>query len=253
MLEEQKPWPKPSADQCYWYHTMAFPNETIRGSWTIPDFPNYIGGYDLQGKTVLDVGSASGYLAFNAEKAGASVTGLDARTTDEFRHVPFSDSLSYTDLAASRRAWTDGNLIPVKNSWWYGWHALGSRAKCIYAPHEELYQCETQFDIVMAGAIVIHLSDPIYAIGAWARAAKEAVLIPYTDIIPTQELLMRPVMPWTDTRFYFAWWALSEGLWRQLFDQLGFDFEWKMATAIHNDDPLGPQTAHKPSIIARRR
>jgi hypothetical protein len=117
MLATQKPWPKPTPDKCYRYHTMTFPEETIRGTWTIPDFSNYIGGYDLSGKSVLDVGTASGYLAFNAEKAGAIVTGLDAGSTREFRHVPFSDSLSYKDVTASRRVWTDRNLIPIKNSW----------------------------------------------------------------------------------------------------------------------------------------
>jgi 2-polyprenyl-3-methyl-5-hydroxy-6-metoxy-1,4-benzoquinol methylase len=89
----------PRAAKCYWYHTMQFPDGTrVKASWTIPDFANYIGGYDLAGKTVLDVGRASGYLAFEAERAGAIVTGLDAqttRTTREFRHVPFADAISF--------------------------------------------------------------------------------------------------------------------------------------------------------------
>ncbi len=49
-------------------------------------------------------------------------------------------------------------------------HKFNSRAKCVYAPMPELYEWREQsFDVVMAGAIVEHLSDPVYAIGAWAR------------------------------------------------------------------------------------
>jgi 2-polyprenyl-3-methyl-5-hydroxy-6-metoxy-1,4-benzoquinol methylase len=76
--------------------------EVIQGSWTIPDFGNYIGGYNLRGKSVLDVGTASGYLAFSAELAGAYVTGLDAATAQEVRHVPFAQSASYQGIVTAR-------------------------------------------------------------------------------------------------------------------------------------------------------
>ena len=68
---------------------------------------------------------------------------------------------------------------------------------------------------IIAGAIVEHLSDPVYSIGAWSRIAREAVIIPWTDIIPANDLFMRPITPWTDPAFFYAWWQLSEGLWRR--------------------------------------
>ena len=199
-LRYEPPWPDALNSRCYWYHSMKFPDgETVRGSWEIEDFDQYIGGYDLRGKTVLDVGTASGYLAFNAELAGATVTGLDAASTHEFKHFPFAESLSYRDIVHSREIWNQENLIPIKNSWWYCWHKFNSKAKCIYAPIAELYEWKAQqFDVVMAGAIVEHLSDPVYSIGAWARLAREAVLIPFTDVIPTDDLAMYPITPLED-------------------------------------------------------
>lgn len=254
MPSIEQPWPKAPAEKCFWYHTMRFPDgEVIPGTWDIPDFASYLGNYDINGKTLLDIGTASGFIAFNAERAGAIVTGLDARSAVEFRHVPFAETLSYRDIVTSRRHWTDENLIPIKNAWWHGWHRFQSRAECIYAPHAELYEWDRQFDVVVAGAIVGHLSDPVYAIGAWARVAREALIIPWTEIIDSQELKMVPMTRWDDPRFFHAWWNLSEGLWRRIFDNLGFDFSWTKTSATYISERDGVQSAEHPVIIARRR
>lgn len=234
---------------------MQFPDgEGVRGSWTIEDFKAYIGGFDVNNKSVLDVGTASGYLTFHAEKAGATVTALDAASTHEFRHFPFGESLSYQNIRSYRELWERQNLVPIKNSWWHARHKLGSNAKCVYAPMTELYEWpEQMFDVVMAGAIVEHLSDPVYAIGAWARLAKEAVLIPFTDVLPVNDLMMRPITPLDDSRINYVWWHLSRGLYDKIFDNLGFDVHYTSARAEHHDSERGSEIATRPSIIALRR
>ncbi|WFS09077.1 hypothetical protein [Methylobacterium sp. 391_Methyba4] len=234
---------------------MTFPDgETVRGSWTISDFSQYIGRYDLADKKVLDVGTASGFLAFNAEKFGADVTGLDAASTSEFRHMPFADSLSYRDIRQFKEVWTKDNLIPIKNSWWHAWHKYNSRAKCIYAPMPELYEWpEQMFDVVMAGAIVEHLSEPVFAIGAWARLAREAVLIPFTDVIPVDDLMIRPITALDDSRINYVWWHISRGLYNKIFDNLGFDVYYTSAYAEHHDGAADAEIVTRPSIIAIRR
>lgn len=250
----EAPWPPSHSEECYWYHTLTFPDgEVVNGSWTIPDFKAYIGGYDIVGKTVLDVGTASGFLAFNAEKLGATVAGLDAASTKEFRHVPFADSPSYMDIAASQKRWEKDVLIPIKKSWWYAWHKFGSKNKCIYAPIPDLYEWDQKFDVVIAGAIIEHLSDPVYFIGALTKVAKEAVLLPWTDFVGTDELLIKPMTDWSNSGFHYAWWMLSLGMYRKLFDQLGFDIDLIPSSAIHNHDPAGKQMSQRNCIIAKRR
>lgn len=251
----EEPWPVEVDVKPYWYHSMTFPDGTaVKGSWTIKDFSQYIGGYDLKGKTVLDVGTASGYLAFNAERAGAIVTGLDAASTHEFRHMPFASSLSYQDVVHHREVWEVQNLRPIKASWWHAWHKLGSKARCVYAPMPELYEWEEQsFDVVQAGAIVEHLSDPVYAIGAWARLAKEAVLIPFTDVVPLDDMLLHPITRLDNPAINYVWWHLSRGLYVKLFDNLGFDVHFTTAHAEHHDAEGGSEQATRPSIIAIRR
>lgn len=250
----EHPWPMPARSECFFYHTMAYPNgDSVQGGWTMPDFQGYIGGYDVSGKTVLDVGAASGYLSFAAEKEGAIVTALDAATTKEFRHFPFASADSYKDIAASREHWTKHNLIPIKKSWWYSWHKNNSNARCIYAPHVDMYEWDISFDVVMAGAIVEHLSDPVFSIGAWTRIAKEAVLIPFTNVAPGDDLAMRPMTDLTNAQFNYAWWMLTRPLYERLFDNCGFDVEFSVGKAYHNDGPASSILAERPSLIARRR
>lgn len=194
-------------------------------------------------------------LAFSAESSGAAeVTGLDAATAQEFRHVPFAQSWPYRDIAGWREDWTRRNLIPIKKSWWYGWHKTKSNARCVYAPISELYEWDHTFDVVIAGALVEHLSDPVYAIGAWAKVAREAVILPWADVVVDDTLLMRPVSSWTDPKAStLMWWQLSAGLYSQLFDNLGFDSTFEIAKAVYNDGPEAPQAVQRPTIIARRR
>jgi SAM-dependent methyltransferase len=234
---------------------MEFPDgAAVRGSWSIPDFPAYIGQYDVAGKTLLDVGTATGYIAFNAEKAGAQVTGLEAASAREFRHVPFANALSYQNVAASRAIWEEKNLKPVKNSWWRCWHEYGSKARCVYEPIADLYEWDdTVFDIVVAGAIVEHLSDPVFSIGAWCKVAREAVIIPFTDVADSDALAMVPMTAWTDQALDYEWWSLTRGLYNRIFDNCGFDVDYKSSTAFYNDVPSGAMDLRRPTIIARRR
>jgi hypothetical protein len=255
QIKYEEPWRVEPGAGRYWYHTMKFPDgEIIKGHTTIKDFNEYIGGYELKGKKVLDVGTASGYLAFNAEQAGAIVTGLDAASMEEFRFFPFPGSQHFDDVQEFRRAWTEHNLIPIKTAWWHSWHKFNSKAKCTYTPLSELYEWpEKMFDVVMAGAIVEHLSDPVYAIGAWARLAREAVLIPFTDVIPEDDLFIRPILPLDNPSAPHVWWHLSRGLYRKLFDNLGFDVQFTSAEVLPEWDGPGAVPSRRPSIVAIRR
>ena len=249
----EKPWLMPTLDECEFYTTMNYPDgETVKSvdyGWTIPSFRNYIGKYDIKGKTILDVGTASGFIAFEAEKAGAAeVTALDMASTSEYRGRLVAQNIEhiYTDQFVHDHS---EHLIRLKNSWWYSWHKNKSKARCIYMPHSELHNWSERFDIVIAGAIVEHLSDPVFSIGAWAKAAKEAVIIPFTGVAFDDRAFMRPVCDWTDSNACSSWWELSSGLYHRIFDNLGFDVTYKRSYAIH----ARSKKNRRPTIIARRR
>ena len=228
----ESPWPVPDKDSCWFYHYIDLPGgEQLTGTWDFRGwFEQYIGNYPIAGKTVLDVGTATGYLAFSAEQAGAHVTGLDCRDATELDRIPFRDALAHT----KRWEWlptSNDFLHRMRLGFWYTWHALDSRVRVSYTPLIELDFIEDRFDVVFAGALVEHLADPISAIGRWARVAKEAVVICFTDVDNTSDLVMRTMNPWCTPEHDHSWWILSRGLYERVFNNLGFQLTFVPATA----------------------
>jgi SAM-dependent methyltransferase len=246
----EEPWPKPEKKNCTFYHAMTLPDGSeVSGPWDIRGrFDEYIGHYPLRGKTVLDVGTATGFLAFEAEKRGAIVTATDAHSAIDMKSLPFQTSLHFANKAAWLAA-MDPWLITLKNSFWFGWHEYKSKADVLYAPIDRLTLWDRKFDVVIAGAIVEHLSDPITAIGVFASLAKEAVIIGFTPVSANEGLILETATPWSspEPEFSYTWWAVSRGLYKRIFANMGFDVEFVECEAVCNGVP-----ASRPTIIARR-
>ena len=89
-------------EDCFFYHAMELPGlGLIPAHWDLRGrFDDYIGGVDIRGKSVLDVGAASGFLSFEAEKRGAArVLSFDQSDSAEQRFLPFKDKPYYRDHA----------------------------------------------------------------------------------------------------------------------------------------------------------
>jgi SAM-dependent methyltransferase len=249
-FEAEKPWALPDKADCAFYHTMTFPDgETVEGQWDLRDiFEQYIGHYELKGKTVLDVGTASGFLAFEAERAGATVTAIDASSADEFDRIQFGKSKFHTD----RRAWSDDLndwLLRLKSGYWYAHNRLESRVETIYMPLNSLPWWDRCFDVVLAGAIVEHLADPITFISNIARVAKEAVIIGFTPMKKSKRWMMEPMNNWSNPAIDHTWWRISRGLYQRTFDNVGFDLEVLPSYAYWE----GKDKHKRYTMIARRR
>ena len=247
----EKPWLKPALDQCLWYHAMQFPNGTRTGGvWDLEEtFDSYIGSYPLRKKTVLDVGTASGCLAFSAEKRGAIVTATDMYSAVELERLPFKETL-YQDNRPAYVLKSEPWLVTLKNSFWFAWHEFGSNVEVVYAPLNRLPHWGRRFDVVIAGAILEHLADPIGTIATLAGLADEAVIIAFTPVADTAEQVMLTANDWSSTADAdsFTFWTISRGLYTRVFDNLGFDVEFLMGTAKING-----ATIERPTIVARRR
>lgn len=247
----EMPWPKAPRENCIFYHAMSFPNGTaVEGPWDIQDsFRDYIGNYSLRGKTVLDVGTASGYLAFAAEQQGAVVTAIDALSAVEIERLPFEDTLYHQN----RTAWVQRSepwLITLKNGFWYAWHEYQSKVEVVYAPLDRLPYWNRRFDVVIAGAILEHLANPIAVIENIAGLANEAVIIAFTPVGDTGDQVMQTANDWSSNAdsHSFTFWTISRGLYRRVFNNLGFDVEFVTAKAKANGAMI-----ERPTVIARRR
>jgi hypothetical protein len=258
-FDPEPPWPMPVRGDCEFYHSLDFPDgETVDGNWDIRGrFDDYIGRYPLAGKSVLDVGTASGFLAFSAEQRGARVSALDVRHAAEFVRLPFQDSPYYRDRLAWAEQWQTRQLLPRKRGFWYAWYKYKSAVEVHYLPLERLPLWPRRFDIVIAGAIVEHLADPISAIGTFARLADEAVIIAFTPVHESDDLAMHVLNGWIDPQLDYSWWMLSRGLYRRVFENLGFSVEFKQSSALnvasrHFELPT-PQEHIRLTIVARRK
>ncbi len=229
---------------------MDFPDGgSVTGAWDIRGgFDQYIGNYPIAGKTVLDVGSASGFLAFAAEERGARVTAIDALYPTEFERIPFAGSLHQTD----RRAWVTETakwFQGIKNGFWYARRKFASNVEMVYLPLTELPFWGRRFDVVVVGAIIEHLANPVPVLANLAAIANEAVIIAFTPVDDTDDQTMRTLNDWSNPVYDFTWWILSRGLYRRVFSNVGFDLEFVTSVARH----VASGEEVRPTIIARRR
>src|SRR5688500_17783271 len=77
---------------CHFYHSLSLrAGDQVVGDWDLrPTVDAYLGGAEFEGKRVLDVGTAGGYLAFEAERRGArEVVALDVDYPERWERVPF--------------------------------------------------------------------------------------------------------------------------------------------------------------------
>lgn len=116
------------------YHVLRpLPGVVVTGEYDMtPNLPAFHIPEDLRGKTVLDVGTASGFFAMECARRGASVTAVDVVFWDEY-HWAIAEKMKW-DV---RRVKSDiYDLDP----------SLG------------------QFDLVICGSLLLHLPDPVGAI-----------------------------------------------------------------------------------------
>ncbi len=215
--------------QCHFYHMMDFPGGvTGRGNWDLRGrFERYTANVDFAGKRVLDVGTASGFLTFEAEKRGAEVVSFDSSSSKMHAGLPFIEVRRRGDGSAPDAA---DDFEGLRNAYWYAHRAYGSRAKCYYGDVYNLPDELGEFDIVLVGLILAHLRDPVSALTSITRRCRDKIVI-MDDFIESSEPVMRFMgrpQPILNVNKYNTWWNLSLGLYDILLQILGFKLFYYM-------------------------
>jgi SAM-dependent methyltransferase len=211
-----------SLKDCFFYHTMELPGlGVVVGLWDLRGkFNEYTGGVEVKDKSVLDIGAASGFLTFEAERRGAIVLSFDMSSVEHQHLLPFKDKPYYQDHAR----WIEKAnpfMETWKNAYWLSHRLLNSRAEVFYGNIYALPPALGMFDIAIVGSVLEHLSNPIGALASIARLTRE-VLIIVTPIIESDEPVARFEPTAANPDQDYTWWIYSTGIYREVLAMLGF-------------------------------
>jgi hypothetical protein len=208
-----------SDEDCYFYHAMDLPGGAVKveNGWDLrPGIDRYIGGVSLQGRRVLEVGPASGFLTFHMESKGAEVVSVELAPDADWDIVPhFLIDMEAT--VVERRAIMD----QLRNGYWFAHERLGSSARVHYGTAYDLPDELGRFDIAIMAAVLVHTRNPLQVIEGCARRAETLVITerhyPELDGSPVVRLYPTPRSPQWD-----SWWDFSPDVLVQYLGVLGF-------------------------------
>jgi SAM-dependent methyltransferase len=250
-----------SLRECSFFHTMDVPGYgTVQGQWDLREaVPEYVGNVDFRGKRVLDIGAASGFLTFYAERQGADVVAFDLSEHQTWDMVPFPgehDANAQSLKSAIKR---------VNNSFWFCHRAYGSNAQVVYGTVYDIPNNLGVVDISIFGCVLLHLRDPFLALQKALRLTGEKVVITesmgtqvqkqkwvpkYLEKVPEKPSVLKEFLPeseivradWPVMQFSpdfskrrpddaFTWWLLTPEIVKQFIGVLGFE---KSETIYHS-------------------
>lgn len=158
----------------YFYHSIDLPGlPTIHGAWDLrANVEAYLGGVDLRGKRVLEVGAANGFLSFHMGGQGADVVPFDL-SPDRLGDIMTFPGLDRESFEGSYRRVVEG----LNRAWWHARSAFGSSLTLRHATAYEIPADLPQVDVATFGSILLHLRDPYSALAAAARVTRERIIV----------------------------------------------------------------------------
>jgi SAM-dependent methyltransferase len=239
-----------NVNDCFFYHTMELPGlGVVRGHWDLRGrFDDYVGGVDVGGKSVLDVGTATGFLSFEAEKRGARVLSFDMSDVRQQTFLPFKDKPYYRD----RERWAAGygaEMEMWKNAYWLCHRLLNSKAEVFYGNIYVLPEELGQFDLVIVGSVLEHLSDQVSALASISRLTRTTMVL-ITPLLQTEERIARFEAKAANPEQDFTWWTYSLGVYQEILPMLGFNIASVTSSQYYYE--YGQRFEERPTIIATR-
>lgn len=220
---------------CYFYHVMNLPGHGVVGSeWDLRGREDdYLGGLSFQGRRVLELGTASGFLCHTMEAQGADVIGFDLSPEQSWDLVPFAG----LDMRAFR-ARMKAHIEKLNNGWWFAHRVFESKARVVYGNIYDIPDAIGPVDIATFGAILLHLRSPFDALHSALRLTSETVVV--TEVHPEQPadsplgtvakshghpgtLYFLPDCHATDPNAAVTWWCLPPRVICQFLGVLGFE------------------------------
>jgi SAM-dependent methyltransferase len=216
-------------DDYYWYHTVDLGDGLVTpGDYDFrPHLTDFGFPTDLTGKRVLDVGSATGFFAFEFERRGAEVVSVELPTLSAW-DIPAAERDDVVRrLTAYHRAATPEEAYRrhLDGPFRFCHAALGSRVARCYSSVYDLTLAAVggeKFDLVYAGDVLLHLFAPLRALDALAGLCRGELWLSLE--VPFPGPAAEPLLGFRghlsdDAR---TWWAISRGCAGAMLGRLGF-------------------------------
>jgi tRNA (mo5U34)-methyltransferase len=217
----------------YWYHTIDLGDGLVTpGDYDYrQSLPHFQFPEDMRGMNVLDVGSATGFFAFEFEKRGANVISVELPSIAEW-DMPFGDDKEQTlrALMAYHQVHTLQELhhVHLDGPFQFCRKILQSKVQRCYSTIYDLSP-ETlgtdSFDLIFVGDLLLHTFSPFKALCTLAPLCRGTLVITHPLPLVEQHL---PVMlyvggeeryPGLDNR---TWFLPNKSCFEAMLKRLGF-------------------------------
>tara|TARA_Y100000996_G_scaffold400502_1_gene370545 strand:+ start:82 stop:1035 length:954 start_codon:yes stop_codon:yes gene_type:complete len=191
-------WGKPPSDNisledCEWYHVMEIPGVGLTPSVSFDlrnDLDNILGrNVNYKDKKVINLGSITGHLSFEAERRGADVTSVDLsvdpdqmvkKQATERDWVPRANEDWKKDLLAFMK-----REVQRRNAFWYAHKALNSKSRLLISHANNLPKDLEMHDIGIIFSVLVHIRDPFLALQRMCSHINEKIVITELGGYPT--------------------------------------------------------------------
>ncbi len=179
-----------------WYHTIDLGNGLVTPGHY--DHRPYLEYYqipnNLVGKKVIDIGTASGFFAFEFEKRGASVVATDLPQWFDHDFAPIYEPDKTQETG----------LIYLHQPFEVARHVLKSKVeRRLINIYDLSPETVGMFDIAFCGSVLLHLTDPIKALWNIASITREMAII--ATVIEREEP-NRPIATFLGHHRGDTWW-----------------------------------------------
>jgi SAM-dependent methyltransferase len=214
----------------YWYHAVD-----LGGGLVTPgdyDYRGQIGAFglpsDLRGKRVLDVGSATGYFAFEFERRGAEVVSVELPALDQWDVLGAERDAIIQEIAAAHHARSPQEAYErhLTGPFDFCHSRLKSKVTRCYSSVYDLTLAKVggeRFDLVYAGDILMHLFSPLKALDVLSGLCRGSLMltieVPFPGDASEPLMSFRGLVNGTEGR---TWWMPSRGFAEHALKRMGF-------------------------------
>jgi tRNA (mo5U34)-methyltransferase len=213
-----------------WYHTVDLGNGLITpGDYDYrPSLPLFQFPTDMTGMNVLDVGSATGFFAFEFEKRGANVISVELPSIADWDILTGEKAQLLQDLMTFHQlsSVAEEDRVHLEGPFEFCRTMLNSRVKRCHSRADELTAAKlgiSSFDLIFVGDVLLHTFSPLKVLDVLASLCRGTLII-------AQEMPNIgdgfPLMVYVggdrrggDSR---SWWLINQECLQQILRRLGF-------------------------------